>query len=319
MGNCLMVVVWLLLVLCPVPGVAINAGDYMLDAKKSLDKGENYAAVIQIKNALLMEPDNAEARLLLGTIYLEQRDGNSAEREILRARKSGIAKVQWLVPLGRTYLMLGRYDDILNEVTIEESYPDSLRANLLHLQGEAYLGKRRFSRADGKFTAALKVVSTHHESMLGMARIAYLTHDVEKATGYIEQVLANDPDNIAAWNMKGGLLSAIGEPEEAIEAFHQTLEFDENNIAARLGVTMANIASADIDAALSAIEKIRMKHATLYRSPQVSEIRYHLAVAMVKVGRKPEARSELEALLRSHRVFSSSSKAKTLLDQISEN
>src|SRR5262245_4137745 len=48
-------------------------------------KGNQSAAVIQLKNALQQAPNNGEARLLLGQALLETRDPASAEKELRRA------------------------------------------------------------------------------------------------------------------------------------------------------------------------------------------------------------------------------------------
>ena len=72
---------WLIVVLCLLWSLSVFAADtdkYLSDAQAYLSKGEVSAAVIQLKNALLVEPENKEARLLLGTAYLKQKDGLSA-------------------------------------------------------------------------------------------------------------------------------------------------------------------------------------------------------------------------------------------------
>jgi hypothetical protein len=53
-----MVLVFGLLVPGPVFSTATTAQDYLEDARTLIDKGEYPAAVIQLKNALLLEPDN---------------------------------------------------------------------------------------------------------------------------------------------------------------------------------------------------------------------------------------------------------------------
>ena len=52
------------------------------------------------------------------------------------------------------------------------------------------------------------------------------------------------------------------------------------------------------------------------RAPHLPEIRYHMAVALDKAGRKGEARKELERLLRDNKDFAQAKNAQALLDQI---
>ena len=49
------------------------------------------------------------------------------------------------------------------------------------------------------------------------------------------------------------------------------------------------------------------------REPENSEIRYHLAAALVSAGRKTEAREELEAALRNKGNFEGRAEAQALL------
>ena len=92
-GCCLLMVmatfsVW------PVMSLAMDADDYLREAKTYLEHGQNTHAVIQLKNALLLDQNNIEARLLLGEAYLDQEDILSAEKELNRARELGAGREQ---------------------------------------------------------------------------------------------------------------------------------------------------------------------------------------------------------------------------------
>ena len=98
--------------------VLIAAGDNLVfaddsqkligEAKSYLQKGDAKAAVIQLKNALQQNPDNKEARFMLGEVYLKQGDGASAAKELKRAKDLGMADDKVLIPLGKSYLLQGR-------------------------------------------------------------------------------------------------------------------------------------------------------------------------------------------------------------------
>ena len=55
------------------------------DAQRYQEKGDNSAAIIQLKNALQKNPDDPETRYLLGTIYRKTGELQSAEKELRRA------------------------------------------------------------------------------------------------------------------------------------------------------------------------------------------------------------------------------------------
>src|SRR4051812_3371888 len=52
-------------------------------------KGENKAAIIQLKNLLQQQPRNGPARILLGAAYADSGDGVSAEKELRKALSVG--------------------------------------------------------------------------------------------------------------------------------------------------------------------------------------------------------------------------------------
>ena len=58
-------------------------------AQSHLDEGEHRAALIELKNALLKNPDNTQARLLMGQLHVTLGDGASAEKELLHASELG--------------------------------------------------------------------------------------------------------------------------------------------------------------------------------------------------------------------------------------
>ena len=70
------------------------------------------AAVIELKNALQRDPDNAEARLLLGEVYVLVGDGAAAEKELGVAERLGIEKAKFVVALGRALLLQGRFEPL---------------------------------------------------------------------------------------------------------------------------------------------------------------------------------------------------------------
>ena len=257
----------LALVLCfvwPLLLVAADVEDYLRDARAYVDKGEYSAAVIQLKNALLVEPDNAEARLLLGQTYLELKDALSAEKELLRAQDLGVTREAVLVPLGHAWLMSGQHDKVLQGITQETGDSPELVIDILVLQGQAYLVTRNLAMAGEKFTNALALQPDATEALLGQARIDYQNQDTAAATGLIDKALSLEPDNTDALILKGELLRSAGKPQEAAAAFQKAMEIDPGNLPARLGNATALIAFGETDTALVDIDYVLGKHPDLF-------------------------------------------------------
>ena len=71
---------------------AMTPQEYVEDARAYYERGEFNAGIIQLKNALLAEPENAHARLLLGRCYLQLKNGLAAEKELGLAKDLGLAR-----------------------------------------------------------------------------------------------------------------------------------------------------------------------------------------------------------------------------------
>ena len=65
---------------------SLTDADYIERAKNHQDKGDLQAAAIEYKNALRENPDNPEARLSLGKLYVQVENGAAAEKELQRAQ-----------------------------------------------------------------------------------------------------------------------------------------------------------------------------------------------------------------------------------------
>jgi len=251
--------VLLSLLVWPVPSLASTAEEYFKQAEGHINKGEYKAAVIQLKNSILLKPDNAQARLMLGKVYIEMGDGASAEKEVTVARDLGLDKTEWLVPLGQAYLMRGRNDEVLREITLEEDYPAELRADILVLQGNAYLAKRELREADSRYTEALQLRPDDTGALLGKASLAVNANEPENALALVERVLSREPANVKGWLFKGEILRLQGKHKEAVDAYNHALSKVPDNIPGRIGRATSYIAIKDYDSALNDINYVHNK------------------------------------------------------------
>ena len=65
----------------------VLSADYVKDARQYLEQGNYKAAMIQLKNQLKQKPKDAEARYLLGIVYLKSDNIKGAEKELTQAYK----------------------------------------------------------------------------------------------------------------------------------------------------------------------------------------------------------------------------------------
>lgn len=221
-------------------------------SKQSAASGDNKRALIQLKNALEQQPDNAEARYLLGRAAIETGDAPSAEKELAKARELHYDASQLLPLQVRALMMQNKFEAALSLMKDE---PDS--AQVLSLRGNALLSLKRPEQARQAFDAALKLKPDDADALTGMARHAAMQRDLDGAQQFVDSALAKDGGNIAAWNFKGDLMQAQKRSEEALAAYQQVLKLKPDHRSAYLDTAFVRLHEGKLGAAQQAIDAAR--------------------------------------------------------------
>jgi len=239
-------------------GTAWASGeDFIGDAERYLKQGETRAAVIQLKNALQQEPDNRDARLLLGKVYLRLGDGPSAEKELRRAEELGVSRDEILVPLGRAYLFQGKVKKVLEAIQPAANTSAAIQAEVFALRGQAYLLQHKMDQAKSEFERGLELYPESPEARLGVARIALLKDDFDTAESTIKQVLSRTPKNVDALLLIGDLERRRKNLKASKNAFQEVINLERDNIAAYLSKAMAEIGLQEMEEAQRDIDQVR--------------------------------------------------------------
>ena len=118
--------------------------------------GSIRASVIELKNALQKDTQNANIRMLLGEAFIDLGDSNSADIELRRAKELGAPAARTALLLGETKLLQGRFDLALRETPVNDADPADVKAAVLALRGRAHLGLGQRVQAEQAFKAALE-------------------------------------------------------------------------------------------------------------------------------------------------------------------
>ncbi len=120
MRNIIFALVLLTLAAC---GGKKTSEEYLASAKDYIAQADYPAATIELQNALKLDAASAEARWLLGKIYLDTGDILTAEKELQRAQELGWKADDVRPALAITLLVQGKNDDVLK---LEYAGPESL-------------------------------------------------------------------------------------------------------------------------------------------------------------------------------------------------
>lgn len=232
-----------------------NPQALVAEAKQLQQKGDTKAAIIQLKNALQKNPDNAEARYLLGTIYNQTGDSKSAEKELRKALELGISPAKVLPGLGNSLLAQGQFQQVLDET--KQISAEKPSAEILSLRGNAYLALGKGQEAKASFEQALQNIPDFPAALIGLAGHALTEKNIDAATRFSEQAVAKNPQNTDAWLFKADLLRAQGKIEFALAAYDQVLKLQPGNTSAHINKAFLEIGTGKFDAAKTDIEAAR--------------------------------------------------------------
>ena len=199
--------------------------EYLQRAQDYQEQGEMRAAIIELKNALALDPDNPDTRLQLGLAYLQAGIGDGAEKELRRAGTLGVPSETLAVALAESLLMQGKNDDLLEQIRPRDFNNQRTRAQLYALRAQALLNQGEVERAARELELADAENASVTNALLTHARLALSGGRMDEARKWIEQALATAPQSPDAWLLLGNLELAGGKTAEAETAFGKAIQY----------------------------------------------------------------------------------------------
>jgi putative PEP-CTERM system TPR-repeat lipoprotein len=263
--------------------------ELLSDAQKYEQKGDHKAALIQLKNAVTANPDNAEARLRLGTEYFQLGDAVSAEKELRKALSLGSPGDKALPLLAQSLLIQSKYQPLLDEITEDKA---KASASLLARRGDAFLGLGNKDKAQEAYKAALALDPNSGDALIGMARHTALANDIEGAKRLSAEANTRDPKNAEAWMVTGNLLRMEGKNKDALAAYDKVLSLDPAHRSVNIEKAYIHINAKDFAAAQADLDAGRKQGAADLN------FLYVQALLNFNTGKNKEARENLQKILR---------------------
>lgn len=233
--------------------------EHVQRAKDFQAKGDVKAAGIELKNALNKNPKNAEARWLLGEIYLELSQGAPAEKEFKRAQELGTSVEALRVPLGRAYLLQGKQQQVLDEIQPTPQMSARGRAQILKLRGDALLGLRRGKEACTFYTQANQADTDFIDAYWGLSLcVSALEKDEVRARALLDHALKLDPKSADSWAKIAEWEQTQPNLKNAEAAYSEAIKLKPHHRAARFNRTLIYLATnrlAEADKDVAALRR----------------------------------------------------------------
>ncbi|MEW7849572.1 XrtA/PEP-CTERM system TPR-repeat protein PrsT [Massilia aurea] len=266
-----------------------TAEELLVEAQQYEQKGDRKAALIQLKNAVEKNPENAQVRLRLGTLQLEMGDAPSAEKELRRAASLNLPAATIAPLLAQSLLAQGKFEPLLNDISADQAKGSAI---LLARRGDAFLALNKRDEARASYQAGLAVDANSGDALGGLARIALLGNDTATAEGILDDAAVRAPKNTDIWMMKAAILRSQAKSQEALAAYDKVLTIDPTHRSANLEKVFVHVGLKDTAAAKVDLEAARKNGANSLN------LTYAQALLQFNGGEYPAAKESLQKILK---------------------
>ncbi len=269
-------------------GETKDAETLISEAVEYQKKGDDNAAIIQLKNALQQDPSNKEARFQLGVLSQKSGDLLAAEKELDRALSLGLSADTVIPVLAQVLFDLGKFQMLLDTV---DRHPDVNSVEVKILQGRALLAVGRNEESKAMLDQMLAENPNSAEILIGLAQHALSERNLDLANDFSNQAVEKNPENSTAWLFRARLLQAQGKPDQALEAFDKVIQLVPDNLSAYSSKATIEIGLRKFDDAKNTIARARQI------APESIGLNHAQALLDHTQGRHAEALTAIQTVL----------------------
>lgn len=270
----------------------LSVEEHIERAKDFQGKGDMRASILELKNAVQKDPDNAQARWLLGTTYLDMRLGSEAETQLNKAVQLGINPQSARIPLARAQLYQGNFQNILDTLVAVDTEEPGILAQVLDLRGKALLGLGKHPEACPLFDRAIQIEKSYAPAYLGRARCEFNAGQAASAIASVKQATSLDPNRLESWYLLGDLYRTMNQATEALAAYDQALKVRADDFDALTYKTMTLLSVKRMKEAETEIKRLDDMR------PQSLVAKYLKAYLFHQQGKNNEAANLLQQVLK---------------------
>lgn len=239
------------------PTSSLTELEHIQRAKDSETRGDLKTSIIELKNAVQKNPDSAQARLLLGQLYLKTEQGAEAEKELQRAKSLGVGEASVKALLAEALLQQRNYQRLFKEIELTGTESAANKSKILRMYGDAKLGQQKLDEGCSLYAESSKLDASHIPAHWGLANCAYAKGNADEARNQIQAALKVDPNNPNSWILLGDLEQAEGKPDAAEAAYVTALKHDPASIPALFKHASLMLSKGKTDAAQQDLNNIR--------------------------------------------------------------
>ncbi|TMM45628.1 XrtA/PEP-CTERM system TPR-repeat protein PrsT [Colwellia ponticola] len=256
----------------------VSVESHLKNAKIYLNENKVNESIIELKNAISGDSQNAEARFLLGQVYLNLGDGAAAVKELEHAKQFNYAANKVLPLLARAYILTDSDIDVLELSGEASKLANEEHSRYLAYQTLAALRSEQPEQAKESATLAQSLGQENLYSMLASAYLALSENNYDEVSSLISRILVIDAKQVDALMLQGQVSMVTKDYQQAANSFKEYLA-----LQPRSGIVQILLADSLLK---SGQDKEAEKHADAILAKVANQPFAHYIKAMVAFNAK---------------------------------
>lgn len=246
----------------PAPAQTTNAkaSQYYENALTRYEKKDIPGAIIQLKNALQIDPTMLPVQLLLGKALMQSGDVVAAEVAFNEALKLGVNRTEVVLPLVQAYVAQGKHRLVLEQKNLAPAgLPPAIALDLHLLRASVQADLGDLSAALREIDAARSLDGRNIGVWLTEIPIRIRSRQLKEANAAADAALKLQPGSAEALYQKGAIAHVQGDLRAATGWYDRALQADKRHVearVARIGIAVDQGRFADASRDLSELESI---------------------------------------------------------------
>ncbi len=221
----------------PAPAQTTNAkaSQYYENALTRYEKKDIPGAIIQLKNALQIDPTMLPVQLLLGKALMQSGDVVAAEVAFNEALKLGVNRAEVVQSLGEAVLAQGKQRQLLEGKTFAPAgLPPGVQLQVLLLRARAQAEQGDSAAALRTIEEARAIDRRNVDTWLAEVPVRIQARQFKEAGVAADTALGLAPNSAQALYQQGAVAHVQGKLAQALAAYDKALAADSQHVEARV-------------------------------------------------------------------------------------
>jgi tetratricopeptide (TPR) repeat protein len=209
-------------------------------------------AIEQFSQIVRLEPDNIDDHLLLGRLYIIDKDYVKAEGEFKAARKIQSDSEEAVINLAYLYNEEG---DSKKAVDVLQSFPDAERSGKLYaVLGYTFEQQKEFKHAIDAYKRAIDLDKDNLDAQRGLANSLLGDNQIEAALAQYKQVADSDPQDAQAYLRMSEIYRRQGKYTEAMATLKKAESLVQDSLEVPYNEALIDEAEGKFDEAIQLLQ-----------------------------------------------------------------